>query len=599
VPILPPAIPFVLAAAGVSSLACAHGGYSPTAWGWGTSAALAVACSTLAVTRRLALAGADRLMLVVFGSLLAWIGFEALRPNAATRAVPELERAALYLAVLWCAFVVLRRATVAAALAGVLAGATFVSCAGLVRVLLRPLATPDVYQGRLLFEPIGYANASGILAAIGAVLALGLAAHARRPTACALAATALVPLLATIVLSRSRGAAVALLVAVALALVLDPARRRLAATAARLLPLALLGAWLASRSSVVDGRVSTSVAARDGRVLGVALVLLAAAQCAVAFRLLPSRAPGRVALRLLAAGIALGGAVGVAAGSTAMLGDRAVYWRAAWADYVAHPLLGAGAGSFEIGWLRYRTLPVAARDAHNLYLEALAELGPVGLALLVAAFAVPFVVAVRHRSPLGATACAAYGAFVVHAALDWDWELPVVTVSALVCGAAVVVAARAGETRAPAPSFRAAVWAAASAAGVALAVAGLVGNSALGRATEASSWTEAERLSVEAARWQPWSARPYVVLGEARLAQGDAAGARRAFARAADLDPQDWRTWYEVARTGDARTRRVAAARIERLNPLVVRRVATPSRPPSACGSGCELRARARRGRLP
>jgi hypothetical protein len=286
-----------------------------------------------------------------------------------------------------------------------------------------------------------------------------------------------------------------------------------------------------------------------------------------------------------------------------MLGDRAAYWHAAWADYVAHPLLGAGAGSFEIGWLRYRTVPVAARDAHNLYLEALAELGPVGVALLATALAVPFVVAARKRSPLGATACAAYGAFVVHAALDWDWELPAVTVTALVCGAAVVVTARPDAALARAPSFRVAVWAGVSVAGAALAVAGLVGNRALAGAAEAGSWPQAERLSQVAARWQPWSARPYLVLGEARLAHADDAGARSAFARAVALDPQDWRTWYEVARTGDARTRRLAAARIAGLNPFAVARRcgsgATPWPPPSACGSARESPDRVRRGRLP
>ena len=53
------------------------------------------------------------------------------------------------------------------------------------------------------------------------------------------------------------------------------------------------------------------------------------------------------------------------------------------------PLLGTGAGSFEAHWFRERSVAFHARDAHNLYLETLAELGPVGLALLLATLALP------------------------------------------------------------------------------------------------------------------------------------------------------------------------------------------------------------------
>ena len=44
------------------------------------------------------------------------------------------------------------------------------------------------------------------------------------------------------------------------------------------------------------------------------------------------------------------------------------------------PLLGEGAGGFERIWLRDRPELLYVRDAHNLYLETLAEVGPVGLA---------------------------------------------------------------------------------------------------------------------------------------------------------------------------------------------------------------------------
>ena len=81
-----------------------------------------------------------------------------------------------------------------------------------------------------------------------------------------------------------------------------------------------------------------------------------------------------------------------------------------------------------------------ALDAHNLYLETLAELGPIGLALLVVLLGLPLVTALRVRwHPLASAATGAYVAFLSHAALDWDWEMPVVTLAGLVCGAVLVV----------------------------------------------------------------------------------------------------------------------------------------------------------------
>ena len=67
------------------------------------------------------------------------------------------------------------------------------------------------------------------------------------------------------------------------------------------------------------------------------------------------------------------------------------------------------------------------------------RLGPVGLALVLAIVAIPIATAVRRRGePLVAVSGAAFAVFAVHAGLDWDWEMPVVTLVALGCAAAVL-----------------------------------------------------------------------------------------------------------------------------------------------------------------
>ncbi|HVU76470.1 MAG TPA: O-antigen ligase family protein [Gaiellaceae bacterium] len=112
------------------------------------------------------------------------------------------------------------------------------------------------------------------------------------------------------------------------------------------------------------------------------------------------------------------------------VGDRAAYWRAARHAGLAHPLLGTGAGTFAID---YSGNP-PARDAHSLYLQAFAELGGVGLLLVGALVAVPLLVALRRRLTVPGAGLAVY---LVTAGVDWDWQLPVVTVAALALAASL------------------------------------------------------------------------------------------------------------------------------------------------------------------
>jgi uncharacterized protein YceK len=139
--------------------------------------------------------------------------------------------------------------------------------------------------------------------------------------------------------------------------------------------------------------------------------------------------------------LALGGAALVVAHAGATE-PRKSYYSVAWHDYTAHPVLGSGAGTYGFAWARSgKELAFGgALDAHSLYLETLAELGPIGLVLLLLLLLIPLRALRAARAPYVAAALGGYVAFLIHAGLDWDWELPAIVVAGLACGAAALAA---------------------------------------------------------------------------------------------------------------------------------------------------------------
>jgi hypothetical protein len=221
-------------------------------------------------------------------------------------------------------------------------------------------------------------------------------------------------------------------------------------------PGAALAAWLCERSGLLAARTADAATVREGRLLALWVALVAVA-LALAAPLVP-RVAGVVRRGTTASGaalaafVAVGTAAAVAARGHHLLaeGYRPSYWRVAWHEYVAHPWLGSAAGTFGDWWTRSGLPSQAggALDAHNLYLETLAELGPFGLALLGGVLLVPLVAAVAaRRRPFVAAAAGAYAALLAHAALDWDWEMPAVMLAGFVCAAALVVAVREERAR--------------------------------------------------------------------------------------------------------------------------------------------------------
>jgi hypothetical protein len=96
---------------------------------------------------------------------------------------------------------------------------------------------------------------------------------------------------------------------------------------------------------------------------------------------------------------------------------------------------GLGAGGFQVAWLRHRDVPEGTKFAHSLYFNTLADLGAIGFGLLMLFLGGLAAAAVRaHRVDRlqAAGPIAVLVVWAAHSAVDWDWELPALTLVALV-----------------------------------------------------------------------------------------------------------------------------------------------------------------------
>jgi O-Antigen ligase len=588
---------FFVGAAGIVGTASVSGGFFAPAWGSSTLAFSLAAAAALLISERLELARIELVSIASLAALTAWAALSVVWSESAPRTALEVQRDLVYVSALAVFLLLATRRGASALAAAALIGSTAVVLWGLSTRLFPDLFGPATLESGRLGEPLGYWNALGIVAAISILLASGVALAERRlPRS---VAAAVLPLAAaTLYLTFSRGSWVALGLGAGVLLLAAPRRGHAAASLVALAAVSAVAVGVAWRLPALvrpGPRLPDAVSA--GHRLALALVVLAAVSAAVPRLLdrLPEHMFPRLPAQVLPAALLI--AALSAAAVLVTFGGRAYetfrspapgpndlnarlfsgsgaerfdYWRVAWHDVELHPALGSGGGTFELRWYRERTTNFGARDAHNLYLESVAELGPVGLMLLLAALGAPLVALWRVRSGITAAAGGAYAAFLAHAGLDWDWEMPTVTLTALACGACLLVAARpAGAGRDVSTRLRVAGLIVAAAVAAAAGVA-FVGSSAGGRAGSAYSahdFAAVEQQAKRASRLQPWAAEPWSLLGEAQLASGDREDARVSFRHAVTKDPNDWYPWYElaVASSGAERTRAVAEAR--RRNP--------------------------------
>jgi len=456
-------------------LAFFTGGYFdlPRVWA-GLVAWLVVVVAMVACPRPLPRTGPAGLAVGGLALLAGWTLISFTWAPIAGDAFDAGQRLVLYVGTLLAAVAVLRTRVVQRAVEPVLAaGMLIVIGYGLSERLLPGLLhfSRSAFSGGRLEQPLTYWNAMGELAALGIVLAVRVAGDATRGARLRVAAcAATVPLGLGLYVTFSRGALFACAAGLVTLIVAAPSRAQLRALLLSVLAGALAAVCAAPFGGVTSLAGSQATRERQGVIVLIALAVVLVGTAVVARRLirretggdlrLPRRAPV-IAVTLVCAGFALAVVAGAKEASTQPLAsgasrlttlqsDRYDYWRVAFRAFAQEPIRGVGAGGWSVYWLRWRPFDVGAHDAHSLPIQTLAELGVVGLALL-AVFLAGVALAARRAQRvapvLAAGPMAGFVAYVAHAPLDWDWEMPAVTLIALIL--AGLLLALAGAARPP------------------------------------------------------------------------------------------------------------------------------------------------------
>ena len=334
-----------------------------------------------------------------------------------------------------------------------------------------------------LRAPLEYWNALGLVCVLGVPIALRAAAEtALRPRLRLAALGSVVVLVTTLALTYSRGGLLVLAIAVAVQIAIGPARLRLAAC----LGAGLVGAIAPILVAVLREDLTTdalSVSARtDGGLLLLLALVVGLAITALLGRLILGAGEGprlgaaatrrvrraglavAVAIPLLAlGGLALsergiGGTVshqldefaapkfdrqddpGRLLGTNS--GNRYVWWEEAAGAFADRPVEGYGAGSFPLVHRLYRDNAIEVRQPHNLPLEFLSETGLIGALLALGGLGLLGTAAARgtlrpragrsaRERGFAAALLVGAGAWFLHTLVDWDWDIPGVTLPAL------------------------------------------------------------------------------------------------------------------------------------------------------------------------
>jgi hypothetical protein len=527
--------------------------------------------------------------LVALGSLLAfvaWSGISVVWSIEPDRSWAYLNRGLVYFALmafgLWLGPLVRDWAYV---LAGVLA-------LPLGWALLGKAIPALGSSGRIgrLSSPIGYWNALGLLFAMALPLALWLAA--RREHRHWLRSAGVVYVYALVVgllMTYSRGGVLAAGVAAALWIALGSPRIESAA-ALLLGGGAGLGVavWAFTRPGLSSDNQPDSVRVHDGAWFAVVFVLAAIAVAALAYlgSLAEERRPLTDARRRRVERLALGALVAVVVvGVVALVveakpegwfrdftaqptnaalqggpqhlvnassSSRWLWWKEAWHAWEKSPWRGTGAGTFELTHRLLRTNTIVVTEPHNLPLQFLSETGLVGFFLVLAGFGAAAVGVFKRlrgqRDPPALALAILCVAYVVHSLVDFDWDFVAVTAPFLLSLGALL----GGRAIRDEPQV---VWSPLPAVVAACVALSLLTPWFAQRDTDSAQAAifdgrplAALRDARNARSLNPLALDPRLAEGAALEQLGAFQDARKVYIQAVELQPLNWRAWFELGR---------------------------------------------------
>ena len=529
-------------------------------------AVLAVVCAACVLGASLwgtlprpVLTRAGAVCLALFAAFALWSASSILWSEAPDRSWDFFNRTFVYLAFLALGLFVERRR-----FADVLAGlvALLVSWSLVVKVF----ALDDGRRARL-HEPVGYWNTLGLIAAFGVPLALRL-------TSRLIAALLLYGSVVAILLTQSRGGLLLATLAGAGWLVLERSRYEPALRLAISVPPALaVGGFGLSLDGIVEDAQPHSERLSAGLWLGLVFV----AGAAVVAVLARQEVPWPVLRRAAWVVVPLGAAVFLFFGVRAVLdfsdpvtpespgrftegsgNNRAQWWGEAVSGFADNPIVGNGAGAFQVTHRRYRESNVEVREPHSLPLQLLSETGLVGFALFAGAV-LAAALALRRDERALIFVLALFGLGLLYD-IHWDFTA---------AGALAFATLGALVGRGWKEGGRESLWAAGV---VALALAGVYSLSApwladrrideAYRAINEGDLALAADRAGQARTLNPTSVEPLFALGFVQDALGQFFYAREYYARAIEVQPENREAWfllgrleYEVKRYQDAYVR--------------------------------------------
>ncbi len=236
--------------------------------------------------------------------------------------------------------------------------------------------------------------------------------------------------------------------------------------------------------------------------------------------------------------------------------NRHDFWRVAAREGLDHPLLGGGAGSFQVVYLKHRLSDESPQDPHSAEMLVFSELGFPGL-LLLGAFVVGAVLAGMRSRRLGPAAASLTAAsfavgtqWIVHSSFDWFWNYPGVTAPTIFALGAATAPALFHPTSGHPSRLRSGIAMAMTTA-VALLVIPLYlsGRYAQNASDEGVRDPSGAIADLDrAARLNPLDAGPLLTKGEIESRLGERREALRAWRQAAGREPDNYAAFYFIAR---------------------------------------------------